>query len=163
MTGTKVCLRAPQSKCARSFYGSRVKSLQKCHFCWGCLNSAKHCRMTCAPLPAKWQHLVFAAHPSLSSLVWQGTGQQRVGSVSPVLTFADMIHTERASSEGEEMGVWEGGVERETEVAKRNLWTMRLERWWNGKSRKPECRTRMDRSRVTHSEESLEARPEDRN
>lgn len=51
--------------------------------------------------------------------MWQGTGQQRVGSVSPVLTFADMIHTERASSE--EMGVWEGGVERETEVAKRNL------------------------------------------
>lgn len=53
--------------------------------------------------------------------MWQGTGQQRVGCVSPVLTFADMIHTERVSSEGEEMGVWEGGVERETEVAKRNL------------------------------------------
>lgn len=44
--------------------------------------------------------------------MWQGTGQQRVGSVSPALTFADMIHTERASSEGEEMGVWEGGVEK---------------------------------------------------
>lgn len=74
-----------------------------------------------------------------------------------------MIRTERASSEVEEMGEWEGSVEREREVGKRNLGTMGLERWWDRKSRKPKCRTRMDGSSVTHSEESLEARPEDRN
>lgn len=74
-----------------------------------------------------------------------------------------MIRTERASSEVEEMGEWDGSVEREREVGKRNLGTMGLKRWWDGKSRKPECRTRMDGSSVTHSEESLEARPEDRN
>lgn len=40
---------------------------------------------------------------------------------------------------------------------------MGLERWWDGKSRKPECRTRMDGSNVTHREVSLEARLVDRN
>lgn len=35
--------------------------------------------------------------------------------------------------------------------------------WWDGKSRKPECRTRTDGSSVTHREERLKARPEDRN
>lgn len=40
---------------------------------------------------------------------------------------------------------------------------MGLERLWDGKSRKLEYRTRMDGSTVIHREESLEAKPEDRN
>lgn len=40
---------------------------------------------------------------------------------------------------------------------------MGLERWWDRKSRKPECRMKTDESSVTHREKNLEVRPEGRN
>lgn len=128
MTDIKVCLSAPQNKFAYSFYASRIKSLQKCHPCWGCLNLAKQCWMTCAPLPAKWQYRVFAAHRSPGSLVWQGIGQQRVDSVSPVLTLADRIpwstQKERLEKGICEQWGWRGGGmgKAETGVQNKDGW-----------------------------------------
>lgn len=92
---------------------------------------------------------------------WPAEGGQCLTSADPCRQNA-VIHTERASSEVEEMGKWEGSVERERGW-KKESGKMGLERWWDRKSRKPKCRTRMNGSSVTHSEESLEARPEDRN
>lgn len=51
---------------------------------------------------------------------WPAEGGQCLTSADPCRQNA-VIHTERASREVEGMGEWEGGVEREGEVGKRNL------------------------------------------